>query len=294
MKQVNALQQEIDQTTREIHEIEDQLTAIARLQLKHQDTSEDVAIRPHSASSGTTRLNQSTANDHKKKVNTLQMELSDKRRRLSDLEREISFYREQSTATSTILECNQQLDGLQLQQQELKQQRSALREKLAAMTATADSELHTAQQAKDEAAANYASGLTQSANTDTEAAQLQAASLALVAAQERHAATGTAIKALHDKMAGVEDEIQSTADSIEATKKAAIRAEAYELAAKWDKAAKQLLELGGKLWATRQAGGLQTAPMESLSLPLLSSYRSQSLQAKQLKQQAECFMKLDG
>ncbi len=284
------LQQKRNQTARDLHAAEERMTAMQREYARAAESGQSGSgsYTANEAPVNRTQVRElSEAARLQKAIQSLDREISDKRRDLADLDRAIAFYGEMASAET---ELQQAVETAKLNSQKLgalKTQRKELAERLETLKSDAAQALEDAIEHERSCADAYAKALrNNAAGTDAAGEAMSKASTALSLVKQQNAGKQQVFLTLEAELESLDKQISATSDAIEEAQRAAYRAKAIELGIRWDEQVTQLMSLGSELLAARMAAGMTTKELDKLMLPRFSTYRAAAADAAELKRMA--------
>ena len=284
------LQQKRNQTARDLHAAEERMTALQREYARAAESSQrgSGSYTANEAPVNRTQVREiSDAARLHKEIQSLDREISDKRRDLAELDRAIAFYGEVESAET---ELQQAVETAKLGSQKLgalKTQRKELAERLEMLKSDAAQSLEDAIEHERSCADVYAKALRNNATgTDAAGEAMSKASTALSLVKQQNAGKQQVFLALEAELESLDKQIAATGEAIEEAQRAAYRAKAIELGTRWDGLVTQLMSLGSELLAARMAAGMTTKELDKLMLPRFSTYRAAPADAAELKRMA--------
>lgn len=284
------LQQERNQTARDLHAAEERMTALQR--------ECERAAKSGQSGSGSYAANEIPANRTQvkevseaarlhKAIQSLDREISDKRRRLADLDRALAFNGEVEAAEIELQQAVETAKQNALKLGTLKTQRKELAERLDRLKSEAAQSLEDAIAHEKSCADTYAKALrNNAAGTDAAGVAMNKATTALSVVKQQNAGKQQVFLALEAELESLDKQISATSEAIEEAQRAAYRAKAIEIGTRWDELVTQLMSLGSELLAARMAAGMTTQELDKLMLPRFSTYRAAPADASELKRMA--------
>lgn len=286
------LQNRRDEKARQLHAAEDRLTALKKERdrvLERERTAPGSYYSPADQVPRRVVVNQAAQSvEMSKAIGSLERSVSDMRSALAGFDREIAFVVEVASADNALQAAREDLAEAEDTAAELQRKRQLVTQKLQHIQAEHDGELESARELENEATDAYAGAVGEGdAKAESAAtAKLRKATAALQEAQAKQPGMRKVIDALEAEANALDSQLAAAIAVAAEARSGMFRAAAIKLGVQWDKTAAELIEIGGKLLATRQLCGMVSKPMDDLHLPLFGAYQARPLGVREVKEKA--------
>jgi len=251
MNTIQKLKDRRDQLTLEVESIQGDLAPF-----------EEALESPQVIQQGRQRAVQDEINDHKRRIDSRNLEISTLNQKIDRLE---TLANRESLAAGYLSDmANWKADEL-----ELNEKRTSIETRLQHVRQSAQEDMAKARQAETDAATAYAQAVAWGDLEGEKAANVEAQKAAknLTAAVEHHRRQQLLITALEQELATIDLHItEAKKEHAKIENKAAHLANTV-LEEKWNEAAKALLETGGQLWAARNLINRDPVALMKLNIP---------------------------
>ena len=251
MNTIQKLKDRRDQLTLEVESIQGDLAPF-----------EEALESPQVIQQGRQRAVQDEINDHKRRIDSRNLEISTLNQKIDRLE---TLANRESLAAGYLSDmANWKADEL-----ELNEKRTSIETRLKHVRQSAQEDMAKARQAETDAATAYAQAVAWGDLEGEKAANVEAQKAAknLTAAVEHHRRQQLLITALEQELATIDLHItEAKKEHAKIENKAAHLANTV-LEEKWNEAAKALLETGGQLWAARNLINRDPVALMKLNIP---------------------------
>jgi len=249
-------------TIQEMKDRRDQLTLEVESIQRDLAPFEEALESPQVIQQGRQRAVQDEINDHKRRIDSRNLEISTLNQKIDRLETLAN--RESLVAGYLSDMANWKADEL-----ELNEKRTSIETRLQHVRQSAQEDMAKARQAETDAATAYAQAVAWGDLEGEKAANVEAQKAAknLTAAVEHHRRQQLLITALEQELATIDLHItEAKKEHAKIENKAAHLANTV-LEEKWNEAAKALLETGGQLWAARNLVNRDPVALMKLNIP---------------------------
>lgn len=256
MKTIQELKDRRDQLTLEVDCIKGDLAPF-----------EEALESPEVIQQGRQRAVQDEINDHKRRIDSRNLEISNLNQKIHRLER---LANRESLAAGYLSD----MANWKADEMELNEKRSSIETRLQHVRQSDQEDMAKARQAETDAATAYAQAVAWGDVEGEKAANAEAQKAAknLTAAAEHHRRQQLLITALEQELVTIDLHITETQkERTEIENKAAHLANTV-LEEQWNEAAKTLLETGGKLWAARNLISRDPVALMKLDIPELGEH----------------------
>nr|WP_314524248.1 chromosome segregation protein SMC [uncultured Pseudomonas sp.] len=251
MNTIQELKDRRDQLTLEVESIQDDLAPF-----------EEALESPEVIQQGRQRAVQDEINDHKRRIDSRNLEISNLNQKIHRLETLAN--RESLVAGYLSDMANWKADDM-----ELNEKRSSVETRLQQVRQSDQEYMAKARQAETDAATAYAQAVAWGDVEGEKAANAEAQKAAknLTAAVEHHRREQLLITALEQELVTIDLHITEAQEELAKIEKKAAHLANTVLEEQWNEAAKVLLETGGKLWAARNLVNRDPASLMKLDIP---------------------------
>ncbi len=228
---------------------------------------EEALESPEVIQQGRQRAVQDEINDHKRRIDSRNLEISNLNQKIHRLER---LANRESLAAGYLSD----MANWKADEMELNEKRSSIETRLQQVRQSAQEDMAKARQAETDAATAYAQAVAWGDVEGEKAANAEAQKAAknLTAAAEHHRRQQLLITALEQELVTIDLHItEAQKERTEIENKAAHLANTV-LEEQWNEAAKTLLETGGKLWAARNLISRDPVALMKLDIPELGEH----------------------
>ncbi|NVZ73152.1 chromosome segregation protein SMC [Pseudomonas costantinii] len=256
MNTIQELKDRRDQLTLEVESIQGDLAPF-----------EEALETPEVIQQGRQRAVQDEINDHKRRIDSRNLEISNLNQKIHRLER---LANRESLAAGYLSD----MANWKADEMELNEKRSSIETRLQQVRQSDQEDMAKARQAETDAATAYAQAVAWGDVEGEKAANAEAQKAAknLTAAAEHHRRQQLLITALEQELVTIDLHItEAQKERTEIENKAAHLANTV-LEEQWNEAAKTLLETGGKLWAARNLISRDQVALMKLDIPELGEH----------------------
>lgn len=256
MNTIQELKDRRDQLTLEVESIQGDLAPF-----------EEALESPEVIQQGRQRAVQDEINDHKRRIDSRNLEISNLNQKIHRLER---LANRESLAAGYLSD----MANWKADEMELNEKRSSIETRLQQVRQSDQEDMAKARQAETGAATAYAQAVAWGDVEGEKAANAEAQKAAknLTAAAEHHRRQQLLITALEQELVTIDLHItEAQKERTEIENKAAHLANTV-LEEQWNEAAKTLLETGGKLWAARNLISRDPVALMKLYIPELGEH----------------------
>lgn len=256
MNTIQELKDRRDQLTLEVESIQGDLAPF-----------EEALESPEVIQQGRQRAVQDEINDHKRRIDSRNLEISNLNQKILRLER---LANRESLAAGYLSD----MANWKADEMELNEKRSSIETRLQQVRQSDQEDMAKARQAETDAATAYAQAVAWGDVEGEKAANAEAQKAAknLTAAAEHHRRQQLLITALEQELVTIDLHItEAQKERTEIENKAAHLANTV-LEEQWNEAAKTLLETGGKLWAVRNLISRDPVALMKLDIPELGEH----------------------
>ncbi|MCO7036030.1 chromosome segregation protein SMC [Pseudomonas carnis] len=228
---------------------------------------EEALESPEVIQQGRQRAVQDEINDHKRRIDSRNLEISNLNQKIHRLER---LANRESLAAGYLSD----MANWKADEMELNEKRSSIETRLQQVRQSDQEDMAKARQAETDAATAYAQAVAWGDVEGEKAANAEAQKAAknLTAAAEHHRRQQLLITALEQELVTIDLHItEAQKERTEIENKAAHLANTV-LEEQWNEAAKTLLETGGKLWAARNLISRDPVALMKLDIPELGEH----------------------
>ncbi|NWD57646.1 chromosome segregation protein SMC [Pseudomonas veronii] len=251
MNTIQELKDRRDQLTLEVESIQGDLAPF-----------EEALESPEVIQQGRQRAVQDEINDHKRRIDSRNLEISNLNQKIHRLER---LANRESLAAGYLSD----MANWKADEMELNEKRSSIETRLQQVRQSDQEDMAKARQAETDAATAYAQAVAWGDVEGEKAANAEAQKAAknLTAAVEHHRRQQLLIHALEQELVTIDLHItEAQKERAKIENKAAHLANTV-LEEKWNEAANALLETGGKLWAARNLINREPVALMKLDIP---------------------------
>ncbi|RZI26804.1 chromosome segregation protein SMC [Pseudomonas orientalis] len=251
MNTIQELKDRRDQLTLEVESIQGDLAPF-----------KEALESPEVIQQGRQRAVQDEINDHKRRIDSRNLEISNLNQKIHRLERLAN--RESLAAGYLSNMANWKTDEM-----ELNEKRSSIETRLEQVRQSDQEDMAKARQAETDAATAYAQAVAWGDVEGEKAANTEAQKAAknLTAAAEHHRRQQLLITALEQELVTIDLHITEAQKERAKIENKAAHLANIVLEEQWNEAAKALLETGGKLWAARQLISRDPVALMKLDIP---------------------------
>ena len=256
MNTIQELKDRRDKLTLEVESIQGDLAPL-----------EEALESPEVIQQGRQRAVQDEINDHKRRIDSRNLEISNLNQKIHRLER---LANRESLAAGYLSD----MANWKADEMELNEKRSSIETRLQQVRQSDQEDMAKARQAETDAATAYAQAVAWGDVEGEKAANAEAQKAAknLTAAAEHHRRQQLLITALEQELVTIDLHItEAQKERTEIENKAAHLANTV-LEEQWNEAAKTLLETGGKLWAARNLISRDPVALMKLDIPELGEH----------------------
>ncbi|RWA26058.1 chromosome segregation protein SMC [Pseudomonas veronii] len=249
-------------TIQELKDRRDQLTLEVESIQRDLAPFEAALESPEVIQQGRQRAVQDEINDHKRRIDSRNLEISTLNQKIDRLE---TLANRESLAAGYLSD----MANWKADEMELNEKRSSIETRLQQVSQSDQEEMAKARQAETDAATAYAQAVAWGDVEGEKAANAEAQKAAknLTAAVEHHRRQQLLITALEQELVTIDLHItEAQKERAKIEKKAAHLANTV-LEEQWNEAAKALLETGGKLWAARDLINRDPVALMKLDIP---------------------------
>lgn len=228
---------------------------------------EEALESPEVIQQGRQRAVQDEINDHKRRIDSRNLEISNLNQKIHRLER---LANRESLAAGYLSD----MANWKADEMELNEKRSSIETRLQQVRQSDQEDMAKARQAETDAATAYAQAVAWGDVEGEKAANAEAQKAAknLTAAAEHHRRQQLLITALEQELVTIDlHTTEAQKERTEIENKAAHLANTV-LEEQWNEAAKTLLETGGKLWAARNLISRDPVALMKLDIPELGEH----------------------
>ena len=228
---------------------------------------EEALESPEVIQQGRQRAVQDEINDHKRRIDSRNLEISNLNQKIHRLER---LANRESLAAGYLSD----MANWKADEMELNEKRSSIETRLQQVRQSDQEDMAKSRQAETDAATAYAQAVAWGDVEGEKAANAEAQKAAknLTAAAEHHRRQQLLITALEQELVTIDLHItEAQKERTEIENKAAHLANTV-LEEQWNEAAKTLLETGGKLWAARNLISRDPVALMKLDIPELGEH----------------------
>ncbi|MEX5508188.1 chromosome segregation protein SMC [Pseudomonas paralactis] len=254
-------------TIQELKDRRDQLTLEVDSIQGDMAPFEEALESPEVIQQGRQRAVQDEINDHKRRIDSRNLEISNLNQKILRLERLAN--RENLAAGYLSDMANWRADEM-----ELNEKRSSIETRLQQVRQSDQEDTAKARQAETDAATAYAQAVAWGDVEGEKAANAEAQKAAknLTAAAEHHRRQQLLINALEQELVTIDMHITEAQEERTKIENQAAHLANTVLEEQWNEAAKTLLETGGKLWAARNLINRDPVALMKLDIPELGEH----------------------
>lgn len=251
MNTIQELKDRRDQLTLEVESIQSDLAPF-----------EEALESPEVIQQGRQRAVQDEINDHKRRIDSRNLEISNLNQKIHRLE---TLANRESLAAGYLSD----MANWKADEMELNEKRSSIETRLQHVRQSDQEDMARARQAETDAATAYAQAVAWGDVEGEKAANAEAQKAAknLTAAAEHHRRQQLLITALEQELVTIDLHITEAQKEHAKIEKEAAHLANTVLEEKWNEAAKELLETGGKLWAARDLINRDPVALMKLDIP---------------------------
>ena len=251
MNTIQELKDRRDQLTLEVESIQSDLAPF-----------EEALESPEVIQQGRQRAVQDEINDHKRRIDSRNLEISNLNQKIHRLE---TLANRESLAAGYLSD----MANWKANEMELNEKRSSIETRLQHVRQSDQEDMARARQAETDAATAYAQAVAWGDVEGEKAANAEAQKAAknLTAAAEHHRRQQLLITALEQELVTIDLHITEAQKEHAKIEKEAAHLANTVLEEKWNEAAKELLETGGKLWAARDLINRDPVALMKLDIP---------------------------
>ena len=251
MSTIQELKDRRDQLTLEVESIQDDLAPF-----------EEALESPEVSQQGRQCAVQDEINDHKRRIDSRDLEISNLNQKIHRLE---TLANHESLAAGYLSD----MANWKADEMELNEKRSSIETRLQQVRQTDQEDMTKARQAETDAATAYAQAVAWGDVEGEKAANAEAQKAAknLTTAVEHHRRQQLLITALEQELVTIDQHITEAQEERAKIEKKAAHLANTVLEEQWNEAAKVLLETGGKLWAARNMISRDPVALLKLNIP---------------------------